>query len=318
MESILEAIEKGLAQCKIEITKNLVYQIKNNDLAFKENLKKHLTQGNSSCFHTVVELDFNGIKDNKNKKSDLGVETIQFSELNLTIKIWNSPIYIYGEYIKLSREMTQTPLKIKGKLKSQRSVSDFGEQFTKFFGASCFKFMGCGREDIDVRCLEGRPFVVEVSNPTININSSSMDIELYDDIRIKNCYIAKKECKDFVNQEDPSKFYNLLIYSNKRIEFQKSYELEQKTPLRVLHRRADMVRTKTIEILKSEEIEDDGFYYEVIIKASSGAYIKEWVNGDFSRTNPNLNADCLELDVITVDLNVNKDLLDRPLLLNIK
>lgn len=318
MENTLKAIESALRDSKIEKTDNIFYQIKCNNLCFKEELKKHLKQGDSSCFHTVVEIDFNTSKDSKTKRNESSIETTSFPEYNIVIKIWNSPIYIYGEYIKLSREMTQTPLKIKGKFKTERSVSDFGSEFTKFFNGSCFKFMGCGREDMDVRCLEGRPFIIEITNPTANINAKSMDIELFNDIFIKNCNIATKECKDFVNKEDPSKFYNVLIYSNEKIQFNRLYELEQKTPLRVLHRRANMIRLKSIEILKTEEFIKNGYYYEIEIKASSGAYIKEWVTGDFGRTIPNLNSDCLELDVITIDLKPDQNHFVRPLILNIK
>lgn len=312
MDKVVKAIESSLELSKMEITDNLVYQIKCEDPILKEELKRLLVQGNSSISHTTVEIDFTNPPEPKKKKWEItGIETFKYPVENVIIKLCNSPIYIYGEYIKLSREMTQTPLRIKGKYKSEHSVSDFGKDFNNFFGGNDFKFMGCGREDIDVRCLEGRPFILEISNPTINLNANFMSINFLEGIDIKNCHIATKECKDYVNREDPSKLYNLLIFSEERINFEKKYELDQKTPLRVLHRRANMIREKTIEILRTEGVESDGFYYDVDIKASSGAYIKEWVNGDFNRTIPNLNSDILELDVITVALNVEKSLFIR-------
>lgn len=364
MESVLEKIKFELSNIKTEIYSNIVYQIKNNNEEDKLKLKSLLKQGNCEEYHTIVEIDFtskNASTKIDNNKNDNNKTDNQIA-YNPIISIKNSPIFICGKYIKMSREMCQTPLFIKNAAKTTKNVSDFSKNFQEFFGGSSVKFMGCGREDIDVRCLEGRPFILEISTPTrnitkintndinleeisastinnnndnydenININNTNINnninkininlekdnlkipIKLYKEIKIINPCVVRKECKDFINKEDPIKFYNLLIYSNKKINFEKNYTLEQKTPLRVLHRRANMIRKKSIEILKVEEIEKEGYYYDIDIKASSGAYIKEWVTGDFGRTVPNLDSDLLELDVIRIDLEIPKEYIYRAI-----
>lgn len=309
MDTVLGNIESALFNSKMEKYTNVVYQIKNNDAAEKETLKSLLKQGNCNESHTVVEIDYSLCPEShsKRRRGFTGIEEFIFGENQPKIRIRNSPIYIYGKYVKMSREMCQTPLFINGVEKTCKNVSDFGGDFQKFFGASSVKFMGCGREDIDVRCLKGRPFILELANPTRNLNPVKVPVALYEEIAIVDCCSVKRECKDFVNCAEPQKYYNLLVFSEHKINFEKIYKIEQKTPLRVLHRRANMTRNKQIEVLRVDVLEKDGYYYDIDIRASSGAYIKEWVTGDFNRTVPNLNADLLELDVICVDLEIPKE-----------
>lgn len=90
------------------------------------------------------------------------------------------------------------------------------------------------------------------------------------------------------------------LESSERIK----YLLEQKTPLRVLHRRPNMVRNRSVELVRVRKMLDT---YEFIIRAEAGTYIKEFINGDFGRTNISITAlnkcycDCIELDVIKIE-----------------
>jgi len=65
--------------------------------------------------------------------------------------------------------------------------------------------------------------------------------------------------------------------------------LEQRTPERVSHRRADLVRQRAIHAMTVEAV-DDARHFTVRLRADSGAYIKEMVSGDEGRTTPNLAA----------------------------
>lgn len=330
MKDLAERISNEIRSTKIEKYDNIVYHVLHNDENIKREIKQLFKQGDCSKYHTVVEIDFvkKPVKMSRKARRELKNQ-IQLVNDELedklndrlddningpAIRIYNSPIYIYGEYIKMSRNMTQTPLMICRSLKTERSVSDFTGEFQKFYSSGPVKFMSCGREDIDVRCLEGRPFIIEVQSPKKNIFNDQIPIDFYKEIDIKNCALAKKDCKDMINSDESNKYYNLDIYSLDQISFDSKYYLEQKTPLRVLHRRANMVRNKTIEVLKvTELVKEDGHYYEVSIKASSGTYIKEWVNGDFGRTSPNLNADLLNLDVLRVEKQIGDSAIIRKL-----
>ena len=90
-----------------------------------------------------------------------------------------APIFIKGRYNKLSREIPQTiwPCRVcKGKgcprchdtgKMYQTSVQEIiGDIALKMFDGKEHFFHGMGREDIDALCLgEGRPFVLEISQP---------------------------------------------------------------------------------------------------------------------------------------------------------
>ena len=92
-----------------------------------------------------------------------------------------SPIFIRGRYNKLSREIPQTiwPCRVcKGKgcprcngtgKMYQTSVQEIiGDIALRMAGGKEHFFHGMGREDIDALCLgEGRPFVLEISQPRI-------------------------------------------------------------------------------------------------------------------------------------------------------
>ena len=81
--------------------------------------------------------------------------------------------------------------------------------------------------------------------------------------------------------------------------------LKQETPQRVVHRRADKVRTKTVHEVKTKKINEKQF--EFIVHADGGTYIKELISGDEGRTIPsvssilNTKATCVELDVIKIE-----------------
>ena len=81
----------------------------------------------------------------------------------------------------------------------------------------------------------------------------------------------------------------------------KNLELNQKTPIRVLHRRSLMDRKKIIYELKAEKVSEHFMILDVI--SSAGTYIKEFVHSDLMRTEPsiksllNCDTDILQLDV---------------------
>jgi tRNA pseudouridine synthase 10 len=82
----------------------------------------------------------------------------------------------------------------------------------------------------------------------------------------------------------------------------KDLQLHQKTPLRVLHRRTLMTRMKVIHRAKIELISER--VGVLLVLASAGTYIKEFVHGDLGRTVPSVgtltgvDCDILQLDVV--------------------
>ncbi len=80
--------------------------------------------------------------------------------------------------------------------------------------------------------------------------------------------------------------------------------INQLTPSRVAHRRADMVRQKYIYNCDVESV--DGAIAVLTVETESGTYIKELISGDEGRTKPSISEmlgvpyKVTELDVIEV------------------
>jgi tRNA pseudouridine synthase 10 len=78
--------------------------------------------------------------------------------------------------------------------------------------------------------------------------------------------------------------------------------ITQLTPLRVLHRRSLLARKRCIYDIKVSVLNDH--YFTLDIVTSAGTYVKEFVHGDFGRTEPSITCllgcqcDILQLDVI--------------------
>ena len=81
------------------------------------------------------------------------------------------------------------------------------------------------------------------------------------------------------------------------------FDIYQKTPIRVLHRRVALTRKRTIYQLKFKVINSHYFMLDLITE--SGTYIKEFIHGDKGRTLPNLSTffgkcSILQLDVLNL------------------
>ncbi|XP_050750495.1 tRNA pseudouridine synthase Pus10 isoform X2 [Gymnogyps californianus] len=244
----------------------------------------------------------------------------------LEIQCNNGAVFVAGRYNKYSRNLPQTPWIIDGERKLESSVEELiSEHLMAEFKADSFNFSSSGREDVDVRTLgNGRPFAIELVNPRRihftaeemkglqqTINNSS------DKIQVRDLQLVTREAIGRMKEgeEEKTKTYSALIWTDKAIQKEdiaflddiKELKLDQKTPLRVLHRRPLAVRCRIIHTMKSEYI--DEHHFRLHLKTQAGTYIKEFVHGDFGRTKPNIGsllnrtADILELDVESVDVD---------------
>uniref|UniRef100_A0A8D2Q2E6 tRNA pseudouridine synthase Pus10 n=1 Tax=Zosterops lateralis melanops TaxID=1220523 RepID=A0A8D2Q2E6_ZOSLA len=244
----------------------------------------------------------------------------------LEIQCNNGAVFVAGRYNKYSRNLPQTPWIIDGERKLESSVEELiSEHLMAQFKADSFNFSSSGREDVDVRTLgNGRPFAIELVNPhrihftteemrrlQQAINDSSDKIQVRDLQLVTRSAIGRMK----EGEEEKTKTYSALIWTDKAIQREditflddiKELKLDQKTPLRVLHRRPLAVRCRLIHTMRSEYI--DEHHFRLHLKTQAGTYIKEFVHGDFGRTKPNIGsllnrtADILELDVESVDVD---------------
>ncbi|XP_032538935.1 putative tRNA pseudouridine synthase Pus10 isoform X2 [Chiroxiphia lanceolata] len=233
---------------------------------------------------------------------------------------------VNGRYNKYSRNLPQTPWIIDGERKLESSVEELiSEHLMAEFKADSFNFSSSGREDVDVRTLgNGRPFAIELVNPRrIHFTAEEMKRlqqainNSSDKIQVRDLQLVTREAIGRMKEgeEEKTKTYSALIWTDKAIQREdiallddiKELKLDQKTPLRVLHRRPLAVRCRIIHTMSSEYI--DEHHFRLHLKTQAGTYIKEFVHGDFGRTKPNIGsllnrtADILELDVESVDVD---------------
>ena len=249
------------------------------------------------------------------------------------IRIQINPIFIEGRYRKLIRGIPQTKWpcrKCKGKgceecnftgKQYPESVEELlSETVIKHAKGTGAKFHGAGREDIDVRMLgTGRPFVLEIVEPRIRkLDLDKISTEVAEIAKGKTEYLnlkyteRKRKAEIKVSSPDTYKVYRALVKCEEDIKeedlekLQTLHIIEQRTPIRVSHRRADKIRTKEVKSIETEFIDPKTF--EMIIKTEGGLYIKELISSDEGRSNPSvtevLKTQCIceELDVIEVGI----------------
>jgi len=251
--------------------------------------------------------------------------------LTLRVDVDVRPIFLYGRYRKLVRDLPQTrwPCRAcRGKsdycescngtgLQYPDSVQDLiGEPIREALGADDTSFHGMGREDIDVRCLgSGRPFVIEVKRPSKRNHS-------LDDLvrRVNENASGKVEIDGFswcarskVNEVKGSrseKTYTIRFTADdltdedtvtKAISSLSGVVIDQETPKRVSHRRASKIRRR--RVVSVDNILIDGNEAQFSLRCEAGTYIKEFVHSDEGRTKPSVqSAIGRECEVLWLDV----------------
>ena len=229
------------------------------------------------------------------------------------VEVCSEPLFACGRYRKLVRGMPQCrwrpwPTSI------QQIV---GDPICREAGGQDHLFHGCGREDVDVRCLGERPFVVEVLRPqrrrldwaalARQINASGR-VEVLGLARCRRAEVARTKTLR------PEKSYRALVRLAAAVDDARLALLaglvgpvHQQTPTRVLNRRAVLLRTRRVLSLSWRRV--DARTLELEVRTQAGLYIKELVSSDGERTRPSVAevlgvpAECAELDVIAVHVN---------------
>ncbi len=256
---------------------------------------------------------------------------IIYDSLNDIIEIIPSAIYIYGRYLKLKRNIRQTreyckfckgsgcmECRYSGYTEDPSIEGFILEEFTKRFLGDSSVLHAAGREDIDVITINtGRPFVVEIKRPIKrNVDLKEIENSLNEKnegfVLIKNLRYVKREVMEKINvfSRYDEKTYRLLVefkgdFNKKMLEnLEKEFTnrvIAQRTPLRVLYRRVDKVRYKTIYEMKARRIDERRV--EFLIRCQGGLYIKELAHGDQGRTIPSIHSvSGIPLEVISLDV----------------
>ena len=233
-----------------------------------------------------------------------------------------NPILVKGRYLKTGRNISQTRWTTRrGERRFELSVQDMLEPLREALGGAELVLHASGREDTDARMLgDGRPMVVEVKEPQRRRTSLPV-VEKLLNTRARWGWFALEGpvTRDYVRELKTSdqhrmKAYRALVTSDRPLnpreleEAEKTLngvEIRQRTPQRVSHRRADVVRVK--RLYETRLVQLAPRLLQAYFLAEGGLYIKELVSGDDGRTQPSLASvlgaglQCVELDVLWVE-----------------
>jgi len=219
-------------------------------------------------------------------------------------------IYIYGKYQKLVRNMPQTKWKRKIFKTSVQGITE--KPLLKQTKSKSTSFHGSGREDINVRCLGWRPFVIELIRPIkrkIDLRKILKEINKSKKAKVKSLKIVDKNVVRKIKFANYDKTYKAVIsfkkpvLNLKKVDELKNATIPQRTPIRVLRRRSDKIRRRRVKDIKYKILSKKRVEFK--IKTQSGLYIKELITGDEGRTEPSISS-LLDNKVKKIELDVIK------------
>ena len=249
------------------------------------------------------------------------------------VEVEVTPVFFSGRYTKKERGIPQTRWYCRvcrgkgcerchgtGKM-YQTSVEELiaGPVVAAFSAADAI-LHASGREDIDARMLgTGRPFVMEVVGP----RRRSVDLARLEEeinraaggrVGVTLTSWTGRHRVETLKSDKAYKTYRIAVEVDGGVrpdELQSALDrlrgavIHQRTPQRVVHRRADRIRDRRVIDIEMLGPAGDGVSIEVIGEA--GLYVKELVSGDGGRTEPSLAgilgrpARVTSLDVVKVE-----------------
>jgi tRNA pseudouridine synthase 10 len=304
------------------------------DGAHGEDLGKELNRevGRRVGARTGAEVDF--------ERPDVQVTLdVGITPEETDIEVGLNSVAVYGRYRKLARDVPQTewPCSACGATGSQhggRTCSEcdgtgyrYRTSVEQEVGPTLVEahrgregvFHGAGREDVDALMLgTGRPFVLEVKEPHrrgLDLSTLRNEInEASDAIEVLGLRYATHDMVERVKELEASKVYRMAVTFDDPVaeaDLQAALDelrgatVEQRTPSRVDHRRADLVRERTVYDISGSTTDEE--HATLVVHGAGGLYVKELVSSDEGRTEPSLagllgvGAEVTALDVLAVE-----------------
>jgi len=237
--------------------------------------------------------------------------TVNFDLNSDKVELNVRSIYVYGKYQKLVRNIPQTKWKRKIFKTSVQEIIE--KPFLKMIKSKSTSLHGSGREDVNVRCLGWRPFVIELIRPIkrkIDLKKILKEINKSKKVKVKSLKIVDRNVVRKIKFADYDKTYKAVVSFEKPVENLKGAKelknavISQRTPIRVLRRRSDKMRRRKVKDIKYKLLSKKKV--ELTITTQAGLYIKELITGDKGRTEPSISSllynkvKKIELDVITI------------------
>ncbi|MCP1714833.1 tRNA pseudouridine synthase 10 [Methanocalculus alkaliphilus] len=245
------------------------------------------------------------------------------------VEVQIAPVFFYGRYRKLERGIPQTHWDCRACRGSGCEVCGgsgrqypdsveelIGRPAVELFRAEGALLHGAGREDIDALMVgSGRPFIMEILSPThrgVDLKTLESAINQSANGRVEvsiERWSARREVETLKSHK-AHKTYRILVDIDghtsldevrKALDTLNGAVIHQRTPRRVAHRRADLVRERMVVQIECLDVEDGRYLIEVVGEA--GLYIKELISGDGGRTTPSLS-EILGIPALVVTLDV--------------
>ena len=290
-------IEPEITEREKEIKEK--YALENSE-TIKAELNREIGKLALPMIHRPVEF--------KNPQVVALVDT-RFADVTLDI----APVFIAGRYNKYSREIPQTiwPCRVchgkgcdhchgAGKMYPTSVQEIIGDIALEMADGQEHFFHGMGREDIDACMLgDGRPFVLEISQPKhryIDLDELERRANQTDMAAFNSLKFVQREAVERYKAAASDKVYHVHVKAEGKVNKEelvkvalsfKDVNIDQRTPRRVEHRRADLVRKRKIHWCQAEWTSDDSFDLE--LETDSGTYVKEFVSGDEGRSVPSFS-----------------------------
>ncbi len=246
-----------------------------------------------------------------------------------------NPAIFYGRYRKLVRGIAQTSWTCPhcrgkgcevcggtGKLSTTSVEELVVPVFLEATGGTGGSLHGAGREDADARMLgRGRPFLLTVENPRrrrIDLAWVAAEVQRRSEgaVELLDLQPATPELEEKVKRGKFAKRYRARVILAAPVS-QETWErallglvgeIAQRTPARVRHRRADLVRKKRVFSAQGRLLSQTEAELELTCEA--GLYVKELISGDQDGTKPSLT-ELLGVEAKVAELDV-LDILDEP------
>jgi tRNA pseudouridine synthase 10 len=251
------------------------------------------------------------------------------------------PLFLFGRYRKLERGIPQTywpcsECRGSGCEACDRTGKQYPTSVEELVAGPVVEaaeaeeqsFHGAGREDVDARMLgEGRPFVLELNQPRVrSVAASDLEKRMNDAaeaegrVEVEGLRWTVRDEVAYLKEHSGAKTYRAEVELGGGVPEERFKNVvrglegpvDQRTPTRVSHRRADKVRSR--DVLHAEVVEWDESRAVIRVEGEAGLYVKELVSGDESRTTPSLagelgvDAEVVGLDVEAVDYTPPADL----------
>lgn len=176
----------------------------------------------------------------------------------------------------------------RGKLHPTSVQEIIEKPFKKFTQCKKTKFHAAGREEVDTRCLDFRPFVLELVKPVkrkIPLKKIKDEVNKSKKVQISTPRFATKELVRSIKAKRFKITYIASITFSKKLNKEKLKEFKKYKSFITQEKRRKKIKRRKIESLKFDVISDRKL--SIKIKVQAGTNIAGFIKGD-KKVEPNL------------------------------